>query len=104
MELFKNIIGFDWDEGNTDKNWAKHKVLSKECEEIFFNDPLVITSDKKHSIVEKRYLCFGRTNTNRLLTIIFTIRKNKIRIISARSQNRKEKKYYENETKKNTEI
>jgi len=44
-EKFKKILlkctGFEWDEGNKDKNWIKHKVSNSECEEIFFNQPLI---------------------------------------------------------------
>jgi len=95
VDLFENIVGFDWDEGNVLKNWLKHRVSAGECEEIFFNEPLLIAEDSKHSQIERRYLALGQTNDNKLLTVIFTIRENKIRIISARGQNAKEKNFYE---------
>jgi hypothetical protein len=102
MELFNSIIGFEWDEGNIGKNWIKHKVSNKECEEVFFNEPIIILNDEKHSNEERRYLCFGKTEANRKLTIIFTLRNNLVRIISAREQNRKEKRFYNEEDKKNS--
>lgn len=86
---------FDWDKGNTEKNWAKHKVHFKEAEEVFFNKPLKIFEDEKHSQKEKRLLAYGSTNKRRKLTIIFTIRKETVRVISARNQNIKERKVYE---------
>lgn len=90
---------FDWDKGNLDKNWLKHKVRSKEVEEIFFNDELITFFDIGHSQKENRFIALGRTNQKRKLIISFTIRKNKIRVISARNQSRKERKLYEQETK-----
>ncbi|MBU0618947.1 BrnT family toxin [Patescibacteria group bacterium] len=88
-------IKFDWDKDNKYKNWEKHKVDFKECEEIFFNKPLKTLYDTKHSQKENRFIAFGKTNKNKKLYIVFTIRSNKIRIISARKQSQKERKYYE---------
>jgi uncharacterized protein len=82
--------GFDWDEGNIDKNWIKHNVSNMECEELFFNVPLLSSDDESHSLEEKRYYALGQTNTRRWLFIAFTIRENKIRVISARDMNQKE--------------
>jgi len=93
---FTKLNGFDWDEGNKEKNWAKHKVDYKESEEIFFNKPLLIDEDVKHSFKEKRFEALGQTNKGRGLFVAFTIRNNKIRIISARDQDGKERKKYEN--------
>ena len=89
------LLEFDWDKGNTNKKWIKHKVTNEEAEEIFFNEPLTIFEDLNHSSKEERFVSYGRTDEGRKLTIIFIIRKNKIRIISARDQNRKEGKIYE---------
>ena len=102
MELIDKVTGFEWDEGNIDKNWIKHKVSNSECEEIFFYQPL-IGEDSKHSGTEKRYAAYGKTVNGRLLTVIFTIRKDKIRIISARDQHKKEILEYE-KNQKNTKI
>ncbi|MEA2065074.1 MAG: BrnT family toxin [Patescibacteria group bacterium] len=94
MIKFSKIIGFDWDNGNILKNWDKHKVKYKECEEIFFNKPLIIANDKSHSNIENRYHVLGKTSQNRFLFLSFTVRKNKIRVISARNMNKKESKIY----------
>lgn len=93
--LLESIKGFDWNKGNIDKNWQKHKVDARESEEAFFNEPLILFEDNKHSIKEKRYGIFGITNKKRYLTVIFTFRNYKIRIISARDMNGKERKQYE---------
>lgn len=88
-------IEFEWDRGNIDKNWEKRRVDFRECEQMFFNKPLKIFYDKKHSQKENRFLAYGATNRGRRLTVVFTQRNKKIRVISARDQNRKEKKIYE---------
>ncbi|HBH46814.1 MAG: hypothetical protein A2445_04725 [Candidatus Jacksonbacteria bacterium RIFOXYC2_FULL_44_29] len=89
------FAGFDWDEGNRYKNWLKHQVSNDECEEVFFNQPLLFLSNEKHSRAEKRFHALGRTNYNRLLLVAFTLRRDLIRIISARQMNKKEKIIYE---------
>lgn len=92
---FAKIDGFDWDKGNKEKNWEKHKVQFNECEEVFFNKPLLIDKNIKHSNVEIRYRVLGQTNNKKTLFMSFTIRKKKIRVISARPQSRKERMKYE---------
>ena len=90
------VIGFEWDSGNRRKNEVKHSVTQMEAEEVFFNNPLLISTDDKHSEIENRYLALGKTNKDRGLTIIFTLRQNGtlIRVISARDQHRKERHLY----------
>ena len=87
----REITGFEWDPWNIEKNKVKHRVLPKECEDIFFNKPLIIIPDTRHSFVEERYAALGITDTGRVLTIIFTFRGSRIRVISARDQSMKEK-------------
>lgn len=94
LDLLAECTGFEWDDGNKDKNWISHQVASSECEEIFFNQPLVVADNTLHSKDENRYYALGQTNTGRLLFISFTIRKKLIRIISARDMSRKERKVY----------
>lgn len=94
---FQKIVGFQWDAGNAYKNHNKHDVSQGEAEEIFFNQPLLIEGDEKHSLKEGRFLALGVTNTMRLLSIIFTLRSQEtlIRIVSARSMSKKERAFYE---------
>ncbi len=92
--LFKNCTGFDWDEGNSEKNRIIHQVNRNECEQVFFNEPLVIANDEKHSQFEKRWYLLGSTDSRRLLFVVFTIRKNLVRVISVRDMNKKERKIY----------
>jgi len=91
MKKFSDIEDFDWDDGNRNKNRFKHNVRIKECEEVFSNKPLLVSSDIKHSQKEQRMRILGKTNAGRHLALFITIRKNKIRIISARNQNKKER-------------
>ena len=100
--IVSEIIGFEWDKGNREKNWVKHKVAPYECEQIFFNEPLFIFDDMNHSLSEKREYALGRTNDSRLLSISFTIRNNLIRIISARPMSKNEKKVYEGYSQENS--
>ena len=97
---FSNIVGFDWDEDNFYKNIGKHNVFDTEAEQIFFNHPLVVKHDFKHSQNEERFYALGKTNHNRLLFIAFTIRSDKIRVISAREMTKREVRVYEDKQKR----
>mgnify|MGYP006268686321 CR=1 FL=1 len=94
---FDLIVGFEWDSGNCRKSEVKHHVSQVEAEEVFFNSPLLISADDKHSENEYRYLALGKTNLSRELAVIFTLRQDAtlIRVISARDQHRKERSFYE---------
>jgi len=96
------IKEFEWDRFNAEKIQNKHNVGTYECEEIFLNEYLKILPDETHSITEFRYYAYGNTDAGRLLFIVFTIRINKIRVIFARDMNRKERKWYYEEIKKDT--
>ena len=93
-DILANCTGFEWDDGNLTKNWDKHEVSEGECEQVYFRQPLIIRRDKKHSKLQNRYYVLGRTDAERLLFMVFTVRNNKIRIISARDMTRAEKKRY----------
>ena len=98
---FGRIEGFDWDSGNLSKSADKHGVAWAEAEQMFFNEPLLIVQDEKHSGGEARFHALGTTNERRLLHITFTLRDEgtKIRVISARDMHRKERMVYEKQTR-----
>ena len=99
---FSEIEGFQWDSGNSQKNWHTHGVADGEAEEPFFNAPIIVRTDLEHSTKqEKRFYLLGQTNAQRKLFIVFTIRNGSIRIISARDMTKRELRTYEN-SKKNT--
>jgi hypothetical protein len=90
------ITGFDWDAGNARKN-EKHGVSMAEAEQVFFNMPLLLLADEKHSQREARHHALSQTDAGRLLHLSFTLRKagSLIRVISARDMHRKERTIYE---------
>lgn len=94
--------GFDWDQHNAKKNWIKHRVTPSESEQIFFNRPLVVADDVKHSEKEKRFYALGATDASRLLFVVFTIRENCIRVVSSREMNRRERKVFKSHEKEDT--
>ena len=87
--------GFDRDEGNILKSWERHRVSGMECEQLFFNRPLLAAEDIEHSKSEERYYALGQTDAGRTLFVVFTVRRNMIRVISARDMNKRERKEYE---------
>jgi len=97
MADFSKVTGFQWDSGNERKNADSHGVSQIEAEQVFFNQPLIVTFDGKHSGSEQRVRALGVTNNGRLLTMVFTMRAGGelIRVISARDMHRKERKEYE---------
>ncbi len=100
FKVLDKCTGFQWDKGNIEKNREKHQVTRNECEQVFFNVPLIIRDDIGHSVKEKRWYVLGQTDSSRFLFIVFTIRNNLIRVISARDMSRKEKEVYNEQIKK----
>lgn len=90
------------DQGNSEKNWARHRVTRSECEQVLFNLPFLVADDQKHSHSERRYYALGQTDKGRKLFVVFTIRDNLIRVISARNMNRSEARIFDE--KENSEI
>jgi len=96
MVGLSKVIGFEWDEGNARKN-EHHGVSIAEAEPVFFNSPLLVLPDAKHSETEPRFHALGKTNEGRRLHITFTLRDagQLVRVISARDMHRKERVIYE---------
>jgi uncharacterized protein len=92
--LIAVVEGFEWDAGNSDKNWKRHRVTQAECEQVFANLPLVLSPSIKGHDGDSRYFALGRTEGARNLTVVFTIRGKKLRVISARPMSRRERKEY----------
>ena len=90
----EDCIGFDWDDANAHKNWERQQVTPEEAEDVFFNEPLVVRGDIRHSKLEKRYYVLGHTDAGRRLFIVFVVRRKLIRVISARDMNRNETETY----------
>lgn len=94
LPKWNKVIGFEWDKANI-SHIAKHHVLPREAEEVFFDENNVQDEDLEHSKAENRFLIIGKTKKGKLLYQIFTTRGGKIRVISSRGINKKEVKIYE---------
>lgn len=91
------LVGFNWDAGNERKSVDKHGVSQAEAEQTFFNQPLLVLSDERHSVSEPRFHALGRTEAGRRLQITFTLRRDStlIRVISARVMSARERAVYD---------
>lgn len=103
MKYLPDILKFEWDKGNLDKSYNKHGITHKEAEEIFVSEEFFVIEDIAHSQSEPRYIGLGKTIAKVWLFVVFTIRKESVRIISARRMHREEVDRYES-TKKNTKV
>jgi len=91
------VVGFEWDTGNERKSADTHGVSQAEAEQAFFNQPLLVLPDERHSALEPRFHALGRTEGGRRLQITFTLRRDLtlVRVISARDMSAKERIVYE---------
>ena len=94
---FSQVSSFDWDEGNSRKSSEKHSVSHTEAEQVFTDPQLFTAPDEQHSEAEPRFHALGATASGRLLQVTLREVGTKIRIISARAMNRKERTIYESE-------
>jgi uncharacterized DUF497 family protein len=91
------IVVFEWDLWNVQKNEAKHGVSCLEAESAFYDPRYRLFVDQKHSTPsEKRYVLYGKSVEQRVLMVGFTLRGHKVRIITARQASKKERAVYEN--------
>ena len=91
-----NITSFEWDRGNSDKNFNKHGITKTEAEELFIDEKVITHPDLKHSQKEARFIAIGKTSKGKLLFVIYTIRGENIRVVSVRVANKKDRETYEN--------
>ncbi len=94
MKVKDQELAFEWDKGNLDKNRRKHGITQEEAETVFADENSLIIPDKPHSKIEDRFAIVGKSDKNRNLFIVFTMRKEKIRIISGRRMHKKEVEKY----------
>jgi uncharacterized protein len=93
-ELISRCTGFQWDSGNSAKIWERHRVSPEECEQTFMNQFYAMPNGEHTTAEETRFKIFGETQAGRYLSVIFTIRGDLIRVISARDMNRRERRMY----------
>lgn len=99
VSRLRSVAGFEWDKANVE-HITRHNVSPAEAEEVFFDANNVLDEDIEHSIIENRFIIIGKTKERRLLYQVFTIRGNKLRVISARDINKKEVELYEKKTRR----
>ncbi|HEX9990795.1 MAG TPA: BrnT family toxin [Chloroflexia bacterium] len=86
---------FEWDVEKATRNLNKHGVSFTEATTVFGDSFSLTISDPRHSEHEDRFIILGQSLQRRLLVVVHTYRENRIRIISARVANRRERQYYE---------
>jgi hypothetical protein len=94
MIQLPDFEGFEWDNGNSTKNWEMHQVRREECEQAFFNRPWLVAEDARHSEAERRFVLLGRTDSGRHLMVVFVKRGKLVRVISARDMTKKERRAF----------
>jgi len=88
-------LTFEWDERKAASNVQKHGVAFDEAATAF-GDPLSLTiPDPLHSEDEDRFVLIGETYRGRLVVVVHTARGDNLRLISARSATRSERRTYE---------
>ena len=92
-QLLASLEGFQWDEGNSDKSWSRHRVSQLEAEQVFFNQPIIASAGPRQG-VEQRFFVLGQSDSGRELAIVFTTRGKLVRVISARPMSRRERRAY----------
>jgi len=94
LDVPRECVGFDCNDANAKKIWIKHGVSRSECEQVFFNRPLVVADDAKHSNAEIRHYALGATDLGRRLFVVFTARGDRIRVVTARDMSRRERRVF----------
>jgi uncharacterized DUF497 family protein len=94
------VVLFQWDPKKSESNFRKHGVLFEEAIEVFSDPQAIDLFDMAHSQLEDRFLLVGCSRANRLLLIVYSLRRSSVekedygRIISARIANKEEQKLY----------
>lgn len=94
-EFFEGLTAFEWDAANAEKSWVRHQVSQAEAEQVFLNRPVLMAGDLRHSEPEARFFALGVTDAGRHLSVVFTLRGSRVRVISARPMSRRERRRYE---------
>ena len=95
--LEQQSFEFDWDHGNSSKSMQKHKISSESAEQVFLNKDMLVPLGIQVMPIsnEPRFGALGTDFSGRKLSICFTIREGRIRIISTRPMSKNERKNYE---------
>lgn len=93
-------MDFEWDEAKSESCFKTRGFDFAFAVKVFFDAERIVTSDTRHSYGEERYQVTGQIQ-GRLFVVIYTQRRNGIRIISARKANLREVGHYENSKTQN---
>lgn len=85
---------FEWDEVKNESNFSKHGIRFEDSVKVF-KSPMVIIEDTRYDYGEVRYIGIGKNPQGIFYTVVYTLRGDKIRIISARKAHKKERSMYE---------
>jgi len=85
----------EWDPAKAAANLRKHGVSFEEAATALADDLAVTGFDPDHSRGESRFVTFGVSSAGRLLVVAHTERGDRLRIISARSATKRERRIYE---------
>jgi len=84
-------VEFDWDAANLG-HIARHGFTPTEVEQVLANHPMIVGT--QYHAEEERFLCFGRTNAGRFLTVLYTERGERIRVVTAYRMTRAQQRMY----------
>ena len=87
---------FEWDDDKADANYRKHGVSFNEACTVFADDYMLSYPDNRQDYGEQRYLAYGMSAYGRMLTVIWTYRNNRYRLISSFPPEPQQRKDYEN--------
>lgn len=86
---------FEWDNNKADSNALKHGITFEEAVTVFADPYLLFTEDSRHSQREEREWAIGEAENGSVVVVVFTMRGERIRIISARKATKRECQRYE---------
>lgn len=82
--MLKDELYFEWNELKEIQNWLKHGVSFEEAQSAFLDSKCIFAEDPNHSYLEKRFYCYGLDQAKKeVLTVRFTMREDRVRIIGA---------------------
>ena len=88
-------LQFEWDRAKASTNVRKHGLSFEEAATVFGDQRAITIADPEHSLIEERFVTIGTSERDRILVVVATERRDKVRLISARPASRKERKQYE---------
>lgn len=100
MKFRVGRLELEWDEGKADTNTAKHGVAFEDAATVFMDGSAKSYYDQEHSDEEDRYYAIGFARSGRLLTVWYTERGERLRLIGARRATPQERTKYDADTKK----